>query len=243
MSPKQQVLERHAEDCWRRAERLVDPLMRLNFLDLAAQWLELAALHQELEEERHEIDRSREGPVRKRSPAKAVRRSWRQYQRRAFEKALTGEPLETTLGVLTSAVSDTVGGTVRAAFYIANPAGTTLHHVVGMPVAYAEAVDGFKIGADSLACGLATHIGQPVLTSDVGSDPRWRPWRNMAEKFDYRGCWSFPIRIGSRMGSLAIYSSCPRGATISEVQFGEMVARSAAVVIGCQILKTGGPAC
>jgi GAF domain-containing protein len=128
-------------------------------------------------------------------------------------------------------VSEVIGGGVRAAFYVANPAGTTPHHVVGMPAAYAEAVDGFKIGADSLACGLATHTGRPILTADVATDPRWTPWRSMAEKFDYRGCWSFPIRTGARIGSFAIYSRCPREATAADVDFAERVTQTAAVLI------------
>ena len=51
-----------------------------------------------------------------------------------------------------------------------------------MPEAYAKAVDGFQIGPESLACGLATHTGQPVLTTDVNEDPRWEPWRWLAAK-------------------------------------------------------------
>jgi hypothetical protein len=45
--------------------------------------------------------------------------------------------VETTLGVLTLTVGDLLGAGVRAAFYLTNAAGTTLHHVVGMPAAYA----------------------------------------------------------------------------------------------------------
>jgi two-component system CheB/CheR fusion protein len=33
-----------------------------------------------------------------------------------------------------------------------------LHHVIGMPQAYARCVDGFSIGVQSLACGLAAAI-------------------------------------------------------------------------------------
>jgi GAF domain-containing protein len=97
--------------------------------------------------------------------------------------------------------------------------------------AYAEAVDGFKIGAASLACGLATHIGRPILTADVATDPCWAPWRGMAEKFDYRGCWSFPMRTGLRHGSFAIYSRSPREATATDVQFAELVTQTAAILI------------
>jgi two-component system CheB/CheR fusion protein len=58
----------------------------------------------------------------------------------------------------------------------------TLHHVVGMSASYAECVDGFKIDADSLACGLAVYTGKPVITPDVKAEPRWKPWLWLAEK-------------------------------------------------------------
>ena len=37
------------------------------------------------------------------------------------------------------------------------------------PSPYAQAVDGFKIGPESLACGLAVHRGQAVLTTGARS--------------------------------------------------------------------------
>src|SRR5262249_55120909 len=49
-------------------------------------------------------------------------------------------------------------------------ASAELQHVVGMSESYAECVDGFRIGPDSLACGLAVYTGQPVITADVTED-------------------------------------------------------------------------
>src|SRR5262249_27602010 len=157
---------------------------------------------QELEMWRERLLASRRAPGRTTLPETLIKfRAWRRGQGNALEVAMLGGKPETALGVLTRAASEVLGKGVRAAFYIANPAGTTLHHVVGMPPGYAEAVDGFKIGVDSLACGLATHTGQPVLTADVTLEARWEPWRSMADKFDYRGCWSFPIRTSARTAS------------------------------------------
>jgi GAF domain-containing protein len=106
---------------------------------------------------------------------------------------MNGAPLDASLGVLARIVIEQLGQDTRAAFYLANHEGTSLHHVVGMPAAYAKEVDGLKAGPESLACGLATHTGQPVLTSDVTKEPLWQPWLWLAKQFDYRGCWSFPI--------------------------------------------------
>jgi PAS domain S-box-containing protein len=154
-------------------------------------------------------------------------------QRRALELALNGEPLAISLGVLVRAATDQLGEGVRAAFYLANPAHTGLHHVVGMSDAYAEAVDGFEIGPASLSCGLATHTGLPILTPDVAKEPRWTPWLWLAEKFDFRGCWSFPIRTetGRFVGTLAIYWRRPREATPRELELAAVLTATAAIII------------
>ena len=64
-------------------------------------------------------------------------------------------------------------GNARAAFYLADDQGKTLHHVIGMPQEYARYVDGFLIGASSLACGLAAAKRQAVIARDVVEDPSW----------------------------------------------------------------------
>jgi GAF domain-containing protein len=63
-----------------------------------------------------------------------------------------------------------------------------------MPEAYAKCVDGFAIGPESLACGLAASSGQPIITCDVVQEPLGQPWLWLAKQFDYRACWSFPVR-------------------------------------------------
>ncbi len=159
--------------------------------------------------------------------------AWLAGQGKALEAALSGATLETSLAVLVEAVTNRLGQKARAGFYMANLEGTALYHVVGMPALYAEAISGFEIGPESLGCGLATHTGLPVLTSDVTKEPRWGPWIWLAERFDFRGCWSFPVHTsaGKFVGTLAIYSAQPREATPQDIEFAQMVAQTAAIII------------
>ncbi len=161
------------------------------------------------------------------------REAWLRGQREALEAVLNGTPLEASLGALVRTATDQLGAGTRAAFYLADGDGTALHHVVGMPADYAEAVDGFKIGPDSLACGRATATVEPVLTTDVQADPRWEPWRWMAERFGYRGCWSFPVHTsaGKFVGTFAVYSPQPREATPRDLEFASVLTRTAAIII------------
>src|SRR5262249_16839745 len=146
---------------------------------------------------------------------------------------ISDAPLETSLGALVRTATASMGRGTRGAFYLANEEGTTLHHVVGMPATYAAAVDGFRIGPESLACGLATHTGQPVLTTDVMTDPRWEDWREMAAQFDYRGCWSFPIHTsaGKFVGTFALYFQQPREAEDRDLELASLLVHTAAIII------------
>lgn len=146
---------------------------------------------------------------RKRSEA------WRTGQIEAFQAAINGAPLEVSLGILIRTTVEQADGEVRRAFYLADSEGRTIRHVVGTPGTAeicAEFVDGFGVGPDSLACGLAAYTGQPVITADVAQDPRWKPWRHLADKFDFRGIWSFPLQscAGKVVGTFALYHRQPR---------------------------------
>src|SRR5262245_55927544 len=114
-----------------------------------------------------------------------------------------------------------------------NRDGTELHHVSGMAESYAECVDGFKVGSDSLACGLAVHTGCPVITPDVLNDPLWQPWMWLAKEYDFRGCWSFPVETEERrvVGTLALDFPTPRQASPQDLEAAATLTRAAAIII------------
>lgn len=159
--------------------------------------------------------------------------AWLRGQREALEAALNGAPLQVSLDALVRTATEGLGQDTRAAFYLGDGEGASLHHVVGMSADYAAAVDGFKIGPESVACGLAAHTGQPVITSDVTEEAQWAPWRWLAERFDFRGCWSFPIRTaaGKFVGTLAIYSRRPREARDCDLELCSLLTRTASIII------------
>ncbi|MGC3973687.1 MAG: chemotaxis protein CheB [Nitrospira sp.] len=154
-------------------------------------------------------------------------------QKEAFQAAMSGAPLKASLDVLIRTVVEQSNGTARAAFYLTNRDGTTLHHITGMSDAYARCVDGFKIGTDSLACGLAVQRGEPVITPDVEQDSRWQSWLWLARQFNYRGCWSFPVRTagGPILGTLAWYFNEPREPSLRMMELAATVTHAAAIII------------
>jgi hypothetical protein len=98
--------------------------------------------------------------------------------------ARNGASLAGQLEVLVRTAIEHADGKARAAFYLADAAARELHHIVGMPQAYARHVNGFVISTHSLACGLAAATRQSVITPDVSAEPRWKPWLWLAEEWD-----------------------------------------------------------
>lgn len=165
----------------------------------------------------------------------ALKRSeaWLAGQKEAFQAAVDGAPLATSLGILTRLAVAQTSGDCRCAFYLADAARISLHHVVGMPEGYARAIDGVAIAPTSPACGLAVSKGEPVITRDVTEEPRWKPWLWLAEEYGFRGCWSFPVRTaeGKSVGSFAMYFPGPREPTPAENELAATLVHTASLII------------
>jgi GAF domain-containing protein len=161
------------------------------------------------------------------------RSSWRRSEKDAFQAAVHGAPLETSLGFLTRAAIRRSNRGARCAFYISNAERTKLYHVTGMPHDYARAVNGFEIGPNSLACGLAAYTGQAVITPDVNEDARWLHWRAMAAQFGYRSCWSFPLASyeGEVVGTFAMYHCEPFEIADKHLELVDDLGRAASIII------------
>lgn len=167
-----------------------------------------------------------------------IRQIWLSAQKEAFQAAMNGASLEISLGILIHTLATQAHDGRRCAFYIAD--ADVLRHVVGMSDEYAQCVDGFQISPESLACGLAVATGKPVITRDVFDEPRWRSWRWLAEKFGYRGCWSFPVETseGNLVGSLAMYFEEPRQPSSMDLELAAVFTQTAGIIIW-RHLQTG----
>lgn len=159
--------------------------------------------------------------------------AWLWAQQAAFQAAIDGAPLAEALGILVDTACAQTDRGLRSAFYLTDPGGTGLRHVIGMPEHYAEAVRGITIGSDSLACGLAVFTGQPVITVDVRQERRWQPWLWLAEQHGFRAVWSFPAETaeGRIVGTFAVYFREPREATPRDYEFAAALTKTAAIII------------
>jgi signal transduction histidine kinase/DNA-binding response OmpR family regulator len=162
--------------------------------------------------------------------------AWLAAQNDAFRAAVNNEPLAVSLDILTHAAVDQMQGLARCAFFIANAQQTELRHVAGMSEDYASSVGGVPIDENSLACGLAAHRREAVITPDVNTDPRWKDWTWLARDHCYRACWSFPVETtsGKVVGTFTIYREEPGEPTERDRELATRFARSAAIIISRQ---------
>jgi len=66
---------------------------------------------------------------------------------------------------------------------------------IGLSDTYLEAIDGLEIGPDVGTCGTAGHTGEPYITADIETDPRWESFRDLARAEGMRACWSVPLNL------------------------------------------------
>ena len=87
-----------------------------------------------------------------------------------------------------------------------------------LPEQYVKAVNGAPIGPKHGSCGTAMYRGEPVVVTDIFTDPLWDDYRSLAAGTGLRACWSTPImsRRGKVLGSFAMYYRQPQTPTGAE---------------------------
>jgi PAS domain S-box-containing protein len=122
-------------------------------------------------------------------------------------------PLAKTLDALCLEVEKTHQG-MLCSVVLLDADGETLRNgaAPSLPKEYGQALDGAKIGPCAGSCGTAIYRRQPVVVSDIASDPLWAGIRELALTHGLRSCWSNPIpaQDGSMLGTFAIYYREPR---------------------------------
>jgi C4-dicarboxylate-specific signal transduction histidine kinase len=95
------------------------------------------------------------------------------------------------------------------------------------------AIDGIVIGPSVGSCGTAAYRREPVVVSDIATDPLWADFRDLALGHGLRACWSTPILSseGRVMGTFAIYYREPRTPTPHEHNIIEQITHLASISV------------
>lgn len=128
-------------------------------------------------------------------------------QNETLEAIARGEPLLATMEKLCRHVEEIAPGVVcsvvaldeeRRLLPIASPS---------LPEEYAHAIAGLAVGPCVGSCGTAIHRGEPVVVTDIATDPLWRDYRELALPLGLLACWSSPITARDErvIGAFAFY--------------------------------------
>lgn len=164
--------------------------------------------------------------------ASAAARALLADQAAILERAARGHDLPAMLDDLCRMVEDGEAGTTCTVLLLE---GDSLRHgaAPGMPRAFTEAIDGEHIGPDQGSCGAAAYLAVPVYVDDIATDPRWRPWRDLALGLGLRACWSVPVvdDAGTVLATFAAYCVDARMPTPDEEELLAVAAHLAAILI------------
>ncbi|KEQ05459.1 putative bifunctional diguanylate cyclase/phosphodiesterase [Pseudorhizobium pelagicum] len=139
-------------------------------------------------------------------------------QNAILEMIAKGEPLATTVEHLCIRVEALVPDVTVSVLMFD---GRRLHPLAGpsLPPDYSEAIEGLESGPLAGSCGTAAFFGEPVIVTDIETDPRWQYGREHVMALGYRACWSSPIKSGERVvGTFAFYYRERRGPSPLEQQ-------------------------
>ena len=102
-----------------------------------------------------------------------------------------------------------------------------------LPQPYTKAIEGLRIGPKAGSCGTAMYRREPVVVTDILQDPLWEPYREVAELYGLRACWSTPIvaHSGKTLGSFAMYYREPRSPSVAETHALEMATHIAGIAM------------
>ncbi|MDI7921491.1 sensor domain-containing protein [Ferirhizobium litorale] len=102
-----------------------------------------------------------------------------------------------------------------------------------LPAAYSQLIDGISIGPGVGSCGTAAWRGEPVVVSDIMSDPLWADYRGLAAEYGLRSCWSTPIMTAGRhvLGTFALYSGEARSPGKRETDLVAMATHLAGIAV------------
>ena len=155
-------------------------------------------------------------------------------EKRLLEMIARGDSRAVILDALCRLVEELAGGSLSSILLLDPNTGCLRHGAApSLPAPYIEAIDGTLIGPTVGSCGTAAYRGEPVIVSDIATDPLWVDFRNLALEHGLRACWSTPILSseGMVLGTFAIYYCEPRTPTPYEQTIIEQITHLASIAV------------
>ena len=131
---------------------------------------------------------------------------------RVLETIAVGNPLETTLDLITTLLERQRPGSIGQILIHRNHR-LELASSPRLPEEMrAILTAGVDIGLDKGSCSSAAFRGRPHITPDIRTDPAWEIFGAVAGSHGLRACWAVPVLASDQsiLGTLSLYFSSPR---------------------------------
>jgi signal transduction histidine kinase len=155
-------------------------------------------------------------------------------EKRLLEMIARGDSRAVMLDALCRVVEELASGSLASILLLDQDARCLRHGAApSLPAPYVEAINGAVIGPSVGSCGTAAYRKEPVVVSDIATDPLWADFRDLALAHGLRACWSTPILSseGKVLGTFAIYYREPRTPTPYEQNVIEQITHLASIAV------------
>jgi GAF domain-containing protein len=167
-------------------------------------------------------------------PAHQDDRQFRAEQERILKMIAADAPLDEILSNLLLMI-EAQSPEMICSILLLSDDGNHVRHAVApsLPENYVKVIDGKPIGPKEGSCGTAMFRGEPVIVTDISTDPLWEEYRNFAWAIGVAACWSTPIMSskGKVLGSFAMYYREPRSPDGEERHLTDVATKLAALAI------------
>ena len=130
------------------------------------------------------------------------------WENSALEMIGSAAPLHEVLDGLMLGLEKQLAGALCSVLLLDDD-GIHLRHgaAPSLPETYNRVIDGVAIGPTVGSCGTAAYARRQVIIPDIGSDPLWADFRELALGHGLLACWSTPIQGNKEkvLGTFAIY--------------------------------------
>ncbi|MFM9960342.1 MAG: PAS domain S-box protein [Planctomycetaceae bacterium] len=166
-------------------------------------------------------------------------------QKQVLELIASGAPLTESLTALLHIV-EKQSENMLCSILLLDADGIHLRHgaAPSLPPDYCRAIDGVVSGPCVGSCGTAAFRGEPVIVTDIATDPLWADYRDLAMHYGLRACWSTPIFDASQasaplrsprtrrvLGTFAMYYRQPARPNEFQLRLIDMATHTAAIAI------------
>ncbi|RJG01919.1 EAL domain-containing protein [Noviherbaspirillum sedimenti] len=144
------------------------------------------------------------------------------------------EALPDILATLTRLIEDQ-SERGKCAIALLNAERSHLHAVVApsLPRGFVDAMTGLAVGPCHASAGTAAFRREPVLATDIASDPLWIMWRELALPHGLQTCSAWPIfgKNNKVLGALSLYHRERHQPSENELQVIEIAANLTGIAI------------